>query len=485
MSSTKVNVMARRIGFLSTFLFALDRMSKQYFLNLNNSVEFGSITLMLHKNAGFMLGTLTDIPLAMRVIGISAWSLVLALSYITLTIFFPVRSRSFQFGLSLFFISAMSNILDRIYYGFVIDGIMLHIGEHHTGIFNIADFFQWIAVASIFYTLLFQGHKIWPKEERRTSGTWLKPEFQIRLCILFSGLGLTLSLVTGFFGYAFMKWSSPITTPSNEILNFYLISILGLALSVALFMFYFGRTLSFRIVGPIFNFERFLDNILLGKVTEFKLRDSDEGFHFQALASQFQSQFHQSLGISLEPLPAGYLAPGFHAVTYNQKSIRLEAYKGKRVWLCLYRYATCLLCIEHLAEVIRRYPELQKNNIEVIAIFESKAENFLNGDLSLTQQVLKSAPFPLISDPEKSLYAAYRAPKKWSAFFKWSVLTTAIRAHRSGYRHGVIDGEAAQIPAHILIDENGKILESFHGHAIDDHIPWADVNRIFNVSAYV
>jgi peroxiredoxin len=172
-------------------------------------------------------------------------------------------------------------------------------------------------------------------------------------------------------------------------------------------------------------------------------------------------------------LQQGIPAPHFEGKTLDGKSISVESYRGKKLWLCFYRYASCPVCNLHISRIIRNYGEIRKAGVEVLAIFESNPEHFPAMLGGATQ-----VPFTVIADPQKKIYAQYGLEKKGIlSLLKPRVIHALFQASGEGFKQGKIDGELGQIPAEFLIREDGVIHTAFYGTHVADHIPWWQVER--------
>ncbi len=168
---------------------------------------------------------------------------------------------------------------------------------------------------------------------------------------------------------------------------------------------------------------------------------------------------------------AGQLAPTFQATTYDGQPIDLEAYRGKKVWLGFYRWASCPLCNMRIIEVIERYKEFEDAGIQMLAVFQSPPEN-------IAKHVgRKNPPFPLIADPDLTLYDTYGVRPSWKGMFYPRVFMRAIQATFAGQLSLKIDGPKAMVPADFLLDPEGLVWRSYYGQAISDHIPFGDVRE--------
>jgi peroxiredoxin len=176
---------------------------------------------------------------------------------------------------------------------------------------------------------------------------------------------------------------------------------------------------------------------------------------------------HAEERMNLEP---GQIAPTFTATSYDGEAVDLEHYRGRKVWLAFYRYASCPLCNNRIHEVIQRHAEFERQGVALLAVFQSPPDR-------IAQYVGRQAPpFPLVSDPDLELYARYHVvPRTWGMFAP-RAMGAAIRALRNGFRPGPTDGPKAMIPADFLIDPEGLLWDVYYGKAISDHIPFPRVS---------
>jgi thioredoxin-dependent peroxiredoxin len=160
----------------------------------------------------------------------------------------------------------------------------------------------------------------------------------------------------------------------------------------------------------------------------------------------------------------GEFAPSFEVMDSKGASVRLEAFKGKKVWLAFFRYASCPLCNMQVASIIRNYPEFEKKGIQVLAVFQSSPE-------SIEQSIgSKRPPFPLLADPDEKLYQLYGLETSWLGTLHPKNLCGLLQAHRQGFRIGKMEGSLNRVPGDFLIDEEGRIHTSFYGEKIGDHL---------------
>lgn len=80
------------------------------------------------------------------------------------------------------------------------------------------------------------------------------------------------------------------------------------------------------------------------------------------------------------------------------------------------------------------------------------------------------APFPLVSDPEKTLYHAFDL-KRMSAlgFLSPGLARKGLRAMTRGHSMGAPRGDVRQLPGVFIIDRNGHIVFSHYAADPADH----------------
>jgi len=138
------------IIFLIAIFFSLDRYLKHVAINLDNGVSlplisnFFSFSFAQNNNIAFSLPINTSFLLPI---------IIIAISLLLFAIIWDIsKNRSLTINASLLtfiLFGAISNMLDRFQYGFVIDYLSLK----NFSIFNLADIM--IALASLFYIILY------------------------------------------------------------------------------------------------------------------------------------------------------------------------------------------------------------------------------------------------------------------------------------------------------------------------------------------
>lgn len=270
----------------------VDQLSKRWALNQPERT-FGMIKLILVHNHGAMLGLFSDLPAVLRIVTLSTSGVFILCIYSLIQYLIPGSLLSLRISLSILAGGILGNVLDRIFYGYVIDFISIHKGDWHSAIWNVADMIQWVGYGMMVYTLAKHSEKLWPdRNERKTF--WVNKKFQIKHSFLFTAIGLFLTLVSMVFSYTYLRvtleeLSGHNTAIVEKFTKPFLYTYLILSALFAIILFSFGKVISHRIAGPLYAFQRFLEQILEGKgLTKtgqaLKLRTNDDFKHLEDLA---------------------------------------------------------------------------------------------------------------------------------------------------------------------------------------------------------
>ena len=141
--------------FIVFIIFAFDRLSKLYVLNLATTDQFVNIylnqfvNLHLIWNTGIGFGLLSfDSSFYYNLVTF----LIILLNIIILIII--IRSSNYKSLLLMILGGSLGNLFDRIYYNAVPDFIDLHYNDFHWFIFNIADIFITIGILCLIFAEL-------------------------------------------------------------------------------------------------------------------------------------------------------------------------------------------------------------------------------------------------------------------------------------------------------------------------------------------
>jgi peroxiredoxin Q/BCP len=175
-------------------------------------------------------------------------------------------------------------------------------------------------------------------------------------------------------------------------------------------------------------------------------------------------------------LTNGIVAPEFSVSDIGDELIELKNFRGKKVMLSFYRYASCPLCNLRINDLIRQYPNLKGKGLEMIAVFQSPKSSIL-------EYVGKQdAPFPIVPDPEQKLYQLYHVSGDWGKFALGLVQPKKIfNMLKRGYLPGKMENDINMIPADFLIDEKGFIHTAYYGKDASDHLDMKVIEDFLNL----
>ena len=166
----------------------------------------------------------------------------------------------------------------------------------------------------------------------------------------------------------------------------------------------------------------------------------------------------------------GQAAPVFDVRDIFGNPFSLADFKGKRLLLSFYRYASCPLCNLRVHRLIQHYPGFTAKDLHLLAFFQSPED-------SIRRYVgRQGAPFPIIADPDHTVYRAYGVEASWPAFLKGSLrLMTLTSAARKGFFPGKMEGKKALVPADFLIGPDLMVVKAYYGKDISDHMPLQEI----------
>lgn len=270
--------------------WGIDRLTKAWALGLTGVKFHGPLGFVLHHNHGAMLGLFSDAAPVLRVVSLSTGGAFLLFLFVVIQYLLPIKSLTLRCGLSILLGGILGNVTDRIIYGHVVDFILLGSMDKSTPAFNMADALQWVGYAMIAVALIRDGEILWPEQDSRRR-IWVNRRFQVRYCAILMGMGLCFAAIAGVYAYTFLRVTILDFGGNNpRILDSYLTPFLisfvfvSLAFSAALFLV--GRVLSARIAGPLYAFEKFLDDLVSGKPRMLRLRSGDEFKHLEQSAQR-------------------------------------------------------------------------------------------------------------------------------------------------------------------------------------------------------
>lgn len=278
--------------------FILDRFTKVWASNLSEVIRNGPINFVLHHNHGAMLGLFSELPAVLRIVSLSTGGAFLLCVYVIIQYLLPVKSLLLRTGLSVLIGGILGNVADRILWGYVVDFIVIGTPSLSSPAFNVADAVQWLGYFMIVVAIIKEGEKLWPENNSRKR-YWVNITFQLRYCFFMMGIGLALTLISLVFSYTYIRVSiSDLTAGNTFLINKFLtpfvITYVSIAIGFSAILFTLGKIMSHRIAGPLYAFERFLDETLKGKDTELKLRAGDQFKHLEELAVTIKKKLNEN-----------------------------------------------------------------------------------------------------------------------------------------------------------------------------------------------
>lgn len=163
-------------------------------------------------------------------------------------------------------------------------------------------------------------------------------------------------------------------------------------------------------------------------------------------------------------------APIFNLKDIFGRSINLEDYRGKKVFIAFFRHAGCPFCNLRVHFLQKKYEELKAKNLEMIFFFESPERVLLNSTFHR-----EISPIPLLSDAEKIWYQTYGVENSKSKSVKshlTSFIQTSIKAKLLGLPVHVMEEKESitTIPAEFLLDEKLIIRKIHYSQGLNDRM---------------
>lgn len=169
-------------------------------------------------------------------------------------------------------------------------------------------------------------------------------------------------------------------------------------------------------------------------------------------------------------LQAGDLAPNFTLPSIDGTTHDLSSYRGQRLLLAFFRFASCPFCNLRVRELVQQVqPDAE---FAVLALFRSPLD-------ALQKHAQKhAAPFPILSDEQGGTYAAYGIERSVAGFMRGMFLRapTLVHGMAQGFFPTNPHGSLTTMPADFLIDERGTIQTAYYGDDEGDHLDVSAVN---------
>jgi lipoprotein signal peptidase len=255
-------------------------MTKFFFFQTAHELYLGPLTLKGFMNHGVILGHMADVDPLLRIIFFSTFFTLILFVGLLIKFYFlnSTKFKGLDLGLTLFLSGISGNAFDRIRYGGAVDFINVNIFSANHYFFNLADVVQLTGFALIVFYLFKLNTDLF-REDTQRKFSLIDPTYQLSFAFKFSLIAFFASLMTGTFAYVFVKVyvQAPIAGLFMTIWS--VICALLIVLT-----FFIGLILSKRNIGPIFAFKRYVQEIKLGKSSDFKLREQDSFKQLEEIA---------------------------------------------------------------------------------------------------------------------------------------------------------------------------------------------------------
>ena len=174
-------------------------------------------------------------------------------------------------------------------------------------------------------------------------------------------------------------------------------------------------------------------------------------------------------------LKIGDDAPNFSLPAIDGTTFEMSAMKGKRIILTFFRFSTCPFCNIRINRIVKRWNEFSEDTT-MVGVFDAKIGE-------LTKRMKKhNAPFSIVADETYQQFKE-NGVEKSTPRFMWGAMRSPlimIQATLKGYIPMTLSmSKMSTLPADILIDENGKIVEAHYCKDTVDHLP---IDRLISFS---
>ena len=157
-----------------------------------------------------------------------------------------------------------------------------------------------------------------------------------------------------------------------------------------------------------------------------------------------------------------YLSP----YSEGEKSA-LEYLKGKRAFVVFLRYYGCTVCRVDMHNFTKSYARFAEKGVDLCVVLQS------DPDVVRREAPEGTFPFEIMCDPGQDVYRQFEIMPAKSKLKMVSgdiggLLRKAKQAKELGFEHGKYEGNEQQLPALILVDEEGIIRYSHYARNLTD-----------------
>lgn len=246
-----------------------------------------------HINKGFIFGTLQDLPASLTLVTLSSMGGLLFFIYMFLIIMLSPQLNVLKAGLGLLVGGILGNVIDRAIHGGTMDFIPLNLPYMGPIVFNPADAFQWIGAVIIAVKIITKDDIIWYPENQR-GFSLVNSKEQVKFALKFAVISLCTCLVLGLFSLSYLTLTlQSIHIQSKSPAIGFAISYVAITLFFTAISFFLGLLISQRTAGPLYAFEKYVEDLLKGDQRDLKLREGDNYKHLEKIASDLKNHFHK------------------------------------------------------------------------------------------------------------------------------------------------------------------------------------------------
>lgn len=246
-----------------------------------------------HINKGFIFGTLQDLPASLTLVTLSSMGGLLFFIYIIFIIMLSPQLNMLKAGLGLLVGGIIGNVVDRAIHGGTLDFLPMKLPLLPPIVFNPADVFQWIGAAIIAYKIITKDNIIWYPENQR-GFSLVNAKEQVKFALKFAAISLCTCLVLGLFALSYLTLTlQSVNIASRSPAIGFAISYLAITLFFTTISFFAGLVLSQRTAGPLYAFEKYVEDLLKGEKRDLKLREGDNYKHLEKVADDLKNHFHK------------------------------------------------------------------------------------------------------------------------------------------------------------------------------------------------
>lgn len=268
----------------------VDHITKLWGTSLSEPFHLGFLTFQLYHNHGAFLGFFSELPPLLRIVSLSTIGSFLVFSYAVIQYMLPIKSFRLRLGMSILLGGIIGNVYDRVIWGYVVDFVILDFSFITSHPMNLADIFQWVGYAFISVALVREDELLWPEQNNRKR-LWINPNYQLRYILFLLIITLSLTLIGVVFSYTYLKVTiyeligDNRYIPSRFLIPF-IFTYLAISFTFCCFLVLIGRKISHRNAGPIYAFDKYVNDLLDGRNRRFKLRSGDEFKQLEKLGAK-------------------------------------------------------------------------------------------------------------------------------------------------------------------------------------------------------